>query len=229
MPGVTQQTSVPIDSISEAIRLFKANIVAGKSWYIALLEAASNWTVPEEVIDGQVQHYLIDGEAFDFMALAERLLDAACKIIPKAEIMPFLFNYRPPVILSQDELKNILGESRFDHYLNYFYGVTAEEVLLVVTEEEVRKEERGLNMKGEQKITDEACLRIYGETELDLLDKFRHAKEYPQLDSLRLGEMKEFTYWRFKYRLSHSDPEKSASDTKKALDWLKKQQQVTNF
>jgi hypothetical protein len=219
MSGVIQQTSVPSDGISETIRLFKANIAAGKSWYIALLEVARNWTVAQEVIDGEVQRYLIDGEAFDLMLLAERLLDAAGELVPEDEKRLFLFNHRPPVISTMDKLKNILGEERFGHYLNYFYGVTAEEALIVATEEEVRKEERGLNMKDEQKITDEACLRIYGE-----LGKFRRAKDYPQPDSLSFGEVKEFTYWLFKYRLSHSDPEKSASDTKKALDWLKKQQ-----
>jgi hypothetical protein len=158
------------------------------------------------------------------MLLAERLLDAAGELIPENEKRLFLFNHRPPVISTMDKLKNILGEERFGHYLNYFYGVTVEEALIVATEEEVRKEERGLNLKDEQKITDEACLRIYGESEVGLLGKFRRAKDYPQLDSLGLGKVKEFTYWLFKYRLSHSDPEKSASDTKKALDWLKKQQ-----
>jgi hypothetical protein len=224
MSGATQQISVPIDSVSEAIRLFKANIAAGQSWYIALLQVAKNWTVVEEVIDGKVQRYLIDGEAFDLMLLAERLLDAAGDLVSEDEKRCFLFSYRPPEKLSQDEFKNILGESRFGHYLNYFYGVTAEEALIAATEEDVRKEERGLNMKDEQKITDEACLRIYGESEVVLLNTFRRAKDYPHLDSLGLGEVKEFTYWLFKYRLSNSDPEKSASDTKKALDWLKKQQ-----
>jgi hypothetical protein len=35
--------------------------------------------------------------------------------------------------------------------------------------------------------------------------------------------MKEFTYWRFKYRLDHCEKAKVASDTKKALHWLKSQ------
>jgi hypothetical protein len=34
--------------------------------------------------------------------------------------------------------------------------------------------------------------------------------------------MKEFTYWLFKYRLKHGDPARVASDTKKALEWLRR-------
>ena len=34
--------------------------------------------------------------------------------------------------------------------------------------------------------------------------------------------MKEFSYWRFKYRLQHCDKARIASDTKKALDWMRK-------
>jgi hypothetical protein len=224
MPGETQSSPVQASSPAEAIRFFKSRVAAGKNWYIALLETASRWTLAKEIVDGDERDYLVGNEAFDLMLLAERLLEAAGDIIPEPEKMLFLFSHVPPVKLSQDEIKILLGEETFGRYLNYFYGITVEEALLVATEEEVRKEERGLNMKNELKITDEAYLRIYGERESALLDQFRRAKEYPSIDSVKLSDMKEFTYWLFKYRLSHSDPEKSASDTKKALDWLKKQQ-----
>jgi len=36
----------------------------------------------------------------------------------------------------------------------------------------------------------------------------------------RQYELKEFTYWLFKYRLKHCDKARVASDTKKALNWL---------
>ena len=118
-------------------------------------------------------------------------------------------------------MKRLLGESKYSQHLNYFYGVTAEEALLEAVEEEVRKEERGLNLRTEDAIADEAYRRAYGEAQDALLEKFRAAFAYPARAEMSLGEMKEFTYWLFKYRLAHSDPEKSASDTKKALSWLK--------
>jgi hypothetical protein len=41
--------------------------------------------------------------------------------------------------------------------------------------------------------------------------------KYPQRKSLTLTELKEFTYWLFKYRVKTSEKPKIASDTKKAL------------
>jgi hypothetical protein len=39
---------------------------------------------------------------------------------------------------------------------------------------------------------------------------------------MSLSELKEFTYWLFKYRLKHNDKERVASDTRKALDWVQR-------
>ena len=77
----------------------------------------------------------------------------------------------------------------------------------------------GLNM--EHNVADEAYGRIYGATQAALLQKFRRERGYPHLKSISLTELKEFTYWLFKYRLKECDKARVASDTKKALDWLK--------
>jgi hypothetical protein len=119
-------------------------------------------------------------------------------------------------------MKERLGEDKYKQHLNYFYGVTVEEALQEVASEEVRKEERGIRARPDAWISGEAFTRIYGKPQPELLRRFRSDKGYPDNDETTLSEMKEFTYWLFKYRLAHSDPEKSASDTKKALGWLKK-------
>ena len=77
-------------------------------------------------------------------------------------------------------------------------------------------------MRTDSWITSEAFLRIYDKAQPELMDCFLAEKDYAAGD-MSLAEMKEFNYWLFKYRLAHSDPEKSASDTKKALGWLKRQ------
>jgi hypothetical protein len=41
--------------------------------------------------------------------------------------------------------------------------------------------------------------------------------------STTLDEMKEFTYWLFKFRLKRHEKARIASDTKKGLDYLKRQ------
>jgi hypothetical protein len=57
----------------------------------------------------------------------------------------------------------------------------------------------------------------------ELLTKFKIEKGYPKRNSMELGELKEFTYWLFKYRLNNCDKARIASDTKKALQELERQ------
>jgi hypothetical protein len=72
-------------------------------------------------------------------------------------------------------------------------------------------------------VDNEAYRRIYGATEAVLLKRFRRERGYPRLKSISLTELKEFTYWLFKYRLKQCEKAKVASDTKKALEYLKEQ------
>jgi hypothetical protein len=58
---------------------------------------------------------------------------------------------------------------------------------------------------------------------MELLNQFRKSKGYPRTSSITLSEMKEFTYWLFKYRLENCDRSRVASDTKKAMEYLQKQ------
>ena len=63
--------------------------------------------------------------------------------------------------------------------------------------------------------------RIYGETEHELLTRFRKLHHRRRLKSISLDEYREFTYWLFKYRIKYNDKERVASDTRKALEWVK--------
>ncbi len=209
-------------SVQAQIDKFRAAVSSGQNWYLALLAAASDWPVAEETADCTRYRYLIADEALDLTQIAERLLEASKDLIPEDEALRFLFRGKPPLELSPEGLKEHLGEEKYRQHLNYFYGITVEEALLEVTEEEVRKEERGVRARADAWVAGEAFSRIYGKTQPELLKRFRADKGYADSEETNLAEMKEFTYRLFKYRLAHSDPEKSASDTKKALGWLKK-------
>ncbi len=217
-------TSEPTPYEPEAIRHFRQAILAGKNWYAALLESIRLWDLPEENPGGRTYRYIIDNEALDWLLLAERLCEAAGNLIPEAEVTAFLFHGEPPIALSQEEFEGLLGHSKHHQYLNYFYGVTVEEALILVIEEEVRKERQasGIIREGDA-VTNEAFRRIYGSTRTILLRAFRAEKGYPQKDSTSLSELKEFTYWLFKFRMKNSDKARIASDTKKALIWLNNQ------
>ncbi|MDD5126843.1 MAG: hypothetical protein PHR43_01905 [Dehalococcoidales bacterium] len=205
---------------AEAIRHLEQAIAGGTKWYRALLEAMGLWQSAEEEYRGRTYRYLIDGEAFDWLLLAERLCEAVNGLLPADEKDAFLFSGKPPVILSAEEVQDIIGKSKYHQYLNYFYGITVEEALLQSVQDEVFKERWLSGSRNEEELADEAHRRIYGETREELLKTFRREKRYNNLRSITLGELKEFTYWLFKYRVQRSEKAKVASDTRKALKYL---------
>jgi len=217
-----QSSQLTVASKDEVIRYLEQATISGKHWYLALLEAIGLWTATEEMHNGRHYRYLIAGEAFDWMLLAERLCEAIDGVLPDAENTAFLFYGKPPLELSVEKFKELIGSSKYHQCLNYFYGITAEEALILAVQEEVRKERRTLGYNKEHDTTNEAYRRIYGATKAILLKHFRKEKGYPQLKSINLTELKEFTYWLFKYRLKQCDKAKVASDTKKALNQLQR-------
>ncbi len=208
---------------AEAIEHLRQAISDGKHWYIALLEAIGLWVTAEETCDGRDYRYLIDGEAFDWLVLAERLCQTVDSLLPEDEKLALLFNAKPPLDLTADRFKELIGNKKYHQYLNFFYGIIVEEALILATQDEVRKERRTLGYNNEPNLVNEVYQRIYGATKAVLLKRFRREKGYNQLRSISLTELKEFTYWLFKYRLKHCDKARVASDTKKALGYLKQQ------
>jgi hypothetical protein len=207
---------------AEAICYLKESVASGKNWYLSLLSAIGLWSSAEEEYNDRSYVYLIDGEAFDWLLLAERLCGTVEELLPEGEMDALLFHGVPPLELDAAEVKDLIGEQKYKHYLNYFYGVTVEEALLLAVQEAIDKEKwvQGL---GKTHANDEAYQRIYNNNKDELLKQFRQEKHHSQRQSTTLDEMKEFTYWLFKYRLKRCEKARIASDTKKALDYLKKQ------
>ena len=205
---------------TQAIQRLKNAVTEGRNWYVALLEAVRLWSSPEEDYDGRHYQYLIDNEAFDWLVLTERLCEELDGLIPEKERINLLFFGIPPVELSKDEFKNLIGASKYQAHLNYFYGILVEKFLLLSATEEIRKKKRTLGLNNDNGVVDEAYQRIYGTTQSALLKQFRKERHYPQLRSIGLSELNEFTYWLFKYRIKTRDKSRVASDTKKALTKL---------
>lgn len=191
----------------------------GRYWYLALLEAMALWTLPEETYGGRRYRYLIGGEAFDWILLAERLCLSLDSLVPEQERLELLFLGRPPLELSPREFADLLGPVKYSAYLNYLYGVVVEEALQLAVMEEVEKGLAG-QVVGEAVLQDEAFRRIYQEDWTAMFRAFRSSAKLPWRDSVTLVEMKEFLYWLFKYRLSHCEPARVASDTRKGLNKL---------
>lgn len=222
MPPEAVKLDTTAEGDSEAIAHLKEAIINGSHWYLALLETIKLWQSPEEDYQERHYQYLIDGEAFDWLLLAERLCDEIRDILPEEEVIDLLFFDRPPLELTKEQFKKLIGTAKYRAYLNYLYGVLVEEALISATLDEVRKERRVLGMNKYADELDKAYRRIYGVNQEKSLARFRQEKQYPQRKSTSLSERKEFTYWLFKRRLKVSDKTRIASDTKKALSQMQR-------
>lgn len=207
----------------EAIFHLRQSVAEGKNWYIALLEAISLWGSAEETHNGQFYRYLISGEAFDWLSLAQRLCLEVDGVVPEQEREDLLFSAIPPIDLSQRDFRALLGEAKYRAYLNYLYGIVVEEALVAAVADEVHKDVGSLGIHHPDKIEREAYRRVYdSEFELLLRQFFADCGRGPTED-MSLIEEKEFTYWLFKRRVDGCEKARVASDTKKALEWLQRQ------
>jgi hypothetical protein len=218
----TNEKMPPVSNATAVINHFREAIASGKHWYVALLESIRLWTDESESFQGHDYRYLIDGEAFDWLLLAERLCDSVNGLIPEKEKFSLIFQNQPPLSLTPDEFKDLIGQCKYHQYLNYFYGVTVEEALIQAVREEVRKERSANGLSYRRDEENEIFVRVYGDTEPELLKQFRKVKRFQRMTSTSLTGMKEFIYWRFKYRVKTGEKARVASDTQKALLWLKR-------
>ena len=185
-------------------------------WFAAVLAAIRQWSLAEEQVDGRRYRYLIGGEAFDWLLLAERLCEELKGVVPQEECEALLFHGCLPLELSEEEFRRLIGPAKYRAHLNFVYGVRVEEALQLAVEEEVHKE-RLTRVWENGHVDDEACRRVYGASRGELLAACRQERDLPPIDRLSLCELKEFTYWLFKHRLRNADPARMASDTRKGL------------
>ncbi|MBN2462107.1 MAG: hypothetical protein JXB43_00730, partial [Dehalococcoidia bacterium] len=146
---------------ARAIEHLKQAVAEGKHWYMALLKAIKLWKSPEEDYQGRNLRYLIEGEAFDWLLLAERLSDEISDSIPEEERLNLLFFDLPPLELSREEFKKLIGSVKYRAYLNYLYGVLVEENLVAAVVDEIRKERLVSGSTRHEDILDKAYRRIY--------------------------------------------------------------------
>lgn len=206
-----------------AIEHLKAAINSGTNWYVALLEAIGLWGSSQEIHNGRHYSYLISGEAFDWLLLAERLCLEVDGLVPEGEKTNLLFSSTPPLELTQKEFRRLIGDVKYRACLNYLYGIVVEDALLAAVQEEVFKEQVCFGSVDCDQAEEEAYRRIYGTDPQTLLAEFKAAMERPQGSHLTLNEYKEFVYWLFQYRVRQCEKARVASDTKKALNWLRHQ------
>jgi hypothetical protein len=196
---------------------FRAAILGGRYWYVALLETIGRWRLPVEEIGGRRFQYLVGEEALDWLLLAERLIGPVADLIPESEWLDLLFYGVPPVDVPEDVLKELLGPTKYRAYLNYLYGIDLEEALIVAVQREIEKENRSRAYREDRRISETLHQRLYGKSLEDLRQAFHAARGAADRDALTQTEWKEFVYWLFKQRLRYWDKARIASDTRKAI------------
>ena len=206
------------DPQPESLARLQEAVGAGEDWFTALLQAIADWEAVEEIVDGRRFRYLIGGEAFDWLLLAERLLEELDGVVPADEREALLFFGRPPRPLDDDEFKRAIGDAKHRAHLNFIYGVAVEEALQLTVEEEVLKERSSRLGWGETEAVEQQVFeRLYNKGCDELLAAFKEERSLPPGDEISYGDLRAFTYWLFKYRVKQSDPARVASDTRKAL------------
>jgi hypothetical protein len=219
--GQSHQATLELDIAADPIAYLRHELGKGRDWPETLLEAMSIWYAPIESFDGRIYKYVVGGEAFDWLTLAERLFGQCLDLVPRFEAERLLFTGRLPDRFDRSLFKDLLGVHKYRGYLNYFYGVVVEEALHCAVEREVHKRYLSNGKKYHSDFADEAFTRIYHESRVVLFEQFQNEAAHFSDDLESLSDVKEWTYWLFKYRLRTADKAKIASDTRKGLEQLR--------
>ena len=204
-------------SPNEAIAYLRETVAAGEHWYVALLKTMSRWTTAEELIGERRYRYLIGGEAFDWLLLAERLIEESAIECGEDERDALLFNGHPPLEIEDDEFQMLIGTPKYQAYLNFLYGVVVEEALQYAVEEEMAKEQHAHVWSAAAVDRAGSFVRIYGRPLQELREEFQLARGMAVTEELDYTDFKEFTYWLFKFRVRNGEGARVASDTRKGL------------
>jgi hypothetical protein len=219
---VTVEADREVLQVAQAvIQEMRSAVQSGrKHWFLAMMEAVRAWPLPHEVTAGRHYRYLIAGEAFDWLLLAERLSEEIEDLVPADELEDLLFHERLPLEMDAEEFRAQLG-AKYRAHLNFVYGVRVETALQLAVHGEVHKE-RLSRIWENGHMDDEAFARIYGGTRAQMLAAYRQKLGQPATDELSLCDLNEFTYWLFRYRLANCDPARVASDTRKGLAFIQR-------
>ena len=204
----------------DVIARLHEDVRGGAHWFEALLDAIGRWRAPSETRDGRTYAYLIAGEAFDWLLLAERLLDEAPALAPPHEVEALLFGGRWPLDLDDEDFAARLGAAKYSAHLNYVYGVLVEQALQLGVEEEIHKENRASPWGDGPRIHDAMFRRVYGAGRDELRAAYYEQTGAALRETATLGEWEAFVYWLFRQRLKRQDKARVASDTRKGLAQL---------
>ena len=199
---------------------FRQAIRDGQDWFLALLDAIGRWRLPSEEIGDRTYDYLVGSEAFDWLLLADRIIDEAPDLIPQAGRDALLFEGRWPTDIDDEEFALRIGPVKLSAHLNFLYGVLTEEALQLSVEEELHKEGRNRPWGQDSRVDETMLERVYDKSREELYAQYYTETGIFLREHLSYAQWKAFTYWLFKFRLRRQDKARVASDTRKGLAQL---------
>jgi hypothetical protein len=196
--------------------VLRESVDRGEDWYESLLHVIGRWTDASEEIDGVEYHYLIAGEAFDWLLLAQRLLEEVEDLVPQDQTEQLLLFGLAPLDADEEDFEQAIGARKYAAHLNFQYGVIIEELLLVAAELEIQKAGR---LSGAGKPPPEVTVfeHVYGKSLEELQILYKTSTERLFSEEMSQYEWQLFTYWCSKYRVRNVEPARVASDTRKAM------------
>ncbi|MDZ7728656.1 MAG: hypothetical protein U5Q44_10945 [Dehalococcoidia bacterium] len=205
----------------ETILRMRQKVIEGSQhWFEALLDAVGRWRVPAEDVRGREFRYLVGGEAFDWLLLAERLLDEMPDLVPLEEREALLFDGLWPIEMDDDEFAEHIGQAKHSAHLNYLYGVLVEQALQLHVEEEIHKEARA-RVWGQDPREDLGMYsRVYDKTRTELVSLYYEETGTMLGEHVSYPQWRDFIYWLFRLRMRRQDKARVASDTRKGLAQL---------
>jgi hypothetical protein len=227
-PGTMEEIAADEETASEerlpapdeTVFRMRQAVVNGQHWFEALLDAVARWRLPMETIGERDYCYLLHGEAFDWLLLAERLLDEMPDLVPAGDRDALLFENRWPLELDDQEFALRISQAKHSAHLNYLYGVLVEEALQLSVEEEIHKENRNRPWGQDRRVDLSMYERVYGRTRTELFALHYIETGVMIRREIAYADWKAFTYWLFKQRLKLQDKARVASDTRKGLAQL---------
>ena len=215
-----EQESAQLPAPDETIFRMRQAILDGTHWFEALLDAVGRWRLPVERVGDRTYVYLVGGEAFDWLLLAERLIDEVRDITPRRECDDLLFSGRWPLDIDDEEFAQRIGPAKHSAHLNYLYGVLVEEALQLSVEEEIHKEDRHRGYLQPRQDDESMFERVYGKPREELVAQHYEETGVLLRERIDYAQWKAFTYWLYKTRLKRQDKARVASDTRRGLAQL---------
>ncbi len=209
-------------SASILIEKMKHSIENGNNWFDAFLHLISSWKLRSELVGSKNYNYLIAGEAFDWLLLAERVCSTLKDFIPNDQYNALIISGKFPYHLNVNEFRNIIGFNKYRLILNYWYGVVVELFVQLAEEESILRDNFSKGLLDDVEIEKIVFQNLYGKPKIELFREYSLSYEKKFSNRLTLFEFKEFNYWLFKLRFNSFEPALVASDTLKGIKYMNK-------